>query len=201
MVNFRHNSLINAVYQLGNIVETSNDVAIQIAQLNLQVTSLFANVEKMDGKLDQLVSLDRTIAEMNVRHEASTTERTAMWQKVDLLNQWKELHIRDDIYEHSALGKILESNNKELIAACTLIEGKVDGWINKGKGALWVASLSLGFIQVCVLGAMAWTFNHVSILESKITVIETRLNSSQFAEFKTFQEVKEEQRFKNLEVK
>jgi hypothetical protein len=154
----------------------NNDVAIQISQLTQHVTSIDSRMEKMEGKLDQLVLLDRTLAELNVRHEAANAEKSAMWQRVDLLTHWKENHVRDDANEHSEIVKTLDANSKALLAACAAVEAKVDGWINKGKGVVWTASLFLGLAQAFVIGSIAWTFSHVNTLEDKVIAIEYQIH-------------------------
>jgi hypothetical protein len=153
-----------------------NDVAIQISQLTHHVTSIDARMEKMEGKLDQLVLLDRTMAEINVRHETANAEKAAMWQRVDGLTAWKDNHVQNDNQEHSEIVKTLEANSKALLAACAAVESKVDGWINKGKGVIWTASLFLGLAQAFVIGAIVWTFGHVNTLEDKVIAIEYQIS-------------------------
>lgn len=150
------------------------EVALSIAELKLQVSSIDSRMEKIEDKLDQLVALDRTIAELNIHHENDTVEKQSMWNRLDSISIWKESHERDEADQRAKIIAALEANNKAFSTTCSTIENKVDSWVNRGRGAMWTASLFLGLIQVIAFASIAWTFNHISSLEEHVLKIEAR---------------------------
>lgn len=150
-------------------------VAVHIAELKGQVGSIDARMENMEKKLDQLVLLDRTIAELNVHRENDKSNKEAIWNRIDNTFAWREAHEHDEAVRHASLVMVLDENSKSFVKACTSVESKVDEWVNRGKGALYTASLLLGFIQICVLASIGWTFTHISALEINVIALETRV--------------------------
>jgi len=121
-------------------------VLIEIAQLREQVSSIAGNLDDVKSSMKEVLVLDRTIAELGVRHEQQARELATQWTRIDAL-----------------------------ASASAGTERKVDEWVNRGRGA-WFVTMFLGaFAQSLVLGAMAWTFNHVRAAEDASLLLGHRV--------------------------
>jgi len=121
-------------------------VLIEIAQLREQVSSIAGNLDDVKSSMKEVLVLDRTIAELGVRHEQQARELATQWTRIDAL-----------------------------ASAGAGTERKVDEWVNRGRGA-WFVTMFLGaFAQSLVLGAVAWTFNHVRAAEDASLLLGHRV--------------------------
>jgi hypothetical protein len=149
------------------------DNSVHIAQLVQKASNMEARFDKLEEKLDKFSVLDKAITELIIHRENGEKENQMLWQKIDNLNAWREIHERERAEERMKVLAAMEENCKTFSAACSAIETKVDGWVNRGKGALWVASIFVGFLQAALFSAVAWTFNGISDLNDRVIKLET----------------------------
>lgn len=149
-------------------------VALSISELKLQIGAIDNRMEKIESKLDQIVLLDKTIAELSVHHENDSSEMQTMWSRIDSISLWKETHEREGSDQRAKVIAALEENAKTFRSSCVAIEGKVDSWINRGRGAIWTSALFLGLIQTIAFASIGWAFNHINTLEEHVLRIEAK---------------------------
>lgn len=152
----------------------AEDNSIHIAQLVQKVSNMETRFDKIEAKLDQLTMFDKAITELSIHRENGEKENQMVWNKLDNLNTWREVHEKERAEERMKVLAAMEENCKTFSAACSAIEIKVDSWVNKGKGALWAASIFLGLIQVVMFAAIAWTFNGINDLNDRMIKLETQ---------------------------
>lgn len=146
----------------------------QMATLTEQISGLKSRFEVVEKKIDSLVNLGTTIAELNTHREHETRERQVMWERLHEISNWKPEQERKGSEDQHRLASIIESNSKAFAESCHTIEQKVDSWINKFKGAFWV----LGLLWVLFQSVGAWYFLSTTAqlgdLHSRMTKVETQ---------------------------
>lgn len=122
------------------------DVMVQLAELRLQMSSMAASVDEIKSSVKEVITLDRTIAELSIHYQQQAKEIQTQWGKTD-------------------------DNQREI----EKVERKADEWINKGRGA-WSTAVLLGSIaQIAILAMIAWTFNHVRSAEDDVLLMKAKL--------------------------
>lgn len=119
---------------------------VQLAELRQQMAYMSNSVDEIKSAVKEVLSLDRTIAELSVHHQQTAREIQTQWKKID--DQHK---------------------------ATEAVDKKADEWVNKARGAWWTAMLFGGLIQAGVLGMIAWTFTHVRDAEDAILLLNQRV--------------------------
>ena len=123
------------------------EVKVQLAELNALVHSLAKSMEEIKTSVKEVVTLDRTIAELSTEHRHAVKEIHTQWVKID-------------------------DNQKDIEA----VNRKTDEWINKGRGA-WFTAMILGSLaQAAILGMIAWTFSHMRSAEDSILLMKEQLS-------------------------
>lgn len=124
----------------------TEDLAVQLAKLQEQVASMAASVEDVRTSVREVLTLDRTIAELNILHQQQSREVATMWAKI-------------------------EAAKKDI----DLVDRKADSWINKGRGA-WFAAVLLGSIaQIAVLAMISWVFTHINTNEDQVQLLQYKV--------------------------
>jgi hypothetical protein len=133
-------------------MDQQQQVLTELAVLKAQLSGVVSSIDEVKTSVGQVLVLDRTLAELSVRHEQ---------QQRELATQWKRI---DDVE------KFQESTN-----------AKADEWINRGRGA-WYVAVALGsFVQVLVLAISAWVFSHVRAAEDSLLLINHRVTQLEAA--------------------
>jgi predicted RNase H-like nuclease (RuvC/YqgF family) len=126
--------------------QEEKEMLIQLAELRQQMTSMSTAVDEIKASVKEVITLDRTIAELSIHYQQQSKELQAQWNKID-------------------------ANHKDIEA----VERKADEWINKGRGA-WFTLMILGTLaQAAVLGCVAYTFNHLRAAEDAILILNQRV--------------------------
>lgn len=124
----------------------TEDLAVQLAKLQEQVASMAASVEDVRTSVREVLSLDRTIAELSVRHRQHASEIAQQWTRIDTLK-----------------GSVDATDKKS------------DEWINKARGA-WFTAVILGSIaQIAVIAMIGWVFTHVNLAEDQLYLLQYRV--------------------------
>ena len=124
----------------------TEDLAVQLAKLQEQVASMAASVEDVRTSVREVLSLDRTIAELSVMHRQQANEIAQQWTRIDTLK-----------------------------SALEVTDKKSDAWINKARGA-WFTAVILGSIaQIAVLTMIGWVFTHINLAEDTVHLLQYRV--------------------------
>lgn len=148
--------------------------SVQLATLTEQISGLKSRFEVVEKKIDSLVNLGTTIAELNAHREHEARERQVMWDRLHEIANWKPEQERKGSEDQHRLVTTIESNSKIFAESCHTIEKKVDSWINKFKGAFWV----LGILWLLFQSLGAWYFisttSQLGDLHSRMNKVETQ---------------------------
>ncbi len=126
--------------------DQQQQVFTTLAVLREQLQTVMERMEELKAGVSEMLTLDRTIAELSVRHEQQTRELSTQWARIDGLAKEQDVTTRT-----------------------------VDAWVNRGRGA-WVMAVSLGTMaQALVLASVAWTFNHVRAAEDAVLLLNQRV--------------------------
>lgn len=126
--------------------QEEKEILVQLAELRQAVSNINSSVDEVKASVKEVITLDRTIAELTIYHQQTAKEIQTQWGKIDA--------------QHLAI----EDVNK-----------KADEWINKGRGA-WATLMILGSLaQAAVLGAVAYTFTHLRTAEEAVLLMNQRI--------------------------
>lgn len=151
------------------------NVLVQLAIVTEQLSTLKVRFESVERKIDNLVSLGSSIAELEAHREDDMRERELLWTKIKEVGGWQPTH-ETKVNDHQrSIALALDHNSKSFSEACNTIEKKVDGWINKFKGAFWVIGLLFTLFQ----GLGAWYFvsttGSIVNLQERMNKVEVQL--------------------------
>lgn len=126
--------------------QEEKEILVQLAELRQQMTAINNSVDEVKASVKEVITLDRTIAELSIHHQQQAKEIQTQWGKIDT--------------QHKAIEDV---------------EKKADEWINKGRGA-WFTLMILGSLaQAAVLGAVAYTFTHLRTAEDAVLLLNQRV--------------------------
>jgi t-SNARE complex subunit (syntaxin) len=122
------------------------EVLIQLAEMRQEMNSMGAALQEIKNTVKEVVTLDRTIAELSIYHQQQAKEIQTQWAKID--TQQKDIE---------------------------KVERKSDEWINRARGA-WSTGVILGSTaQIIVLAMVGWTFNHIRDAEDEIIRLKSQV--------------------------
>lgn len=122
------------------------EMLVQLAELRQQMASMSKSVDEIKSAVKEVLSLDRTIAELSVHHQQTDREIQTQWKKID------------------------DQHN-----ATEAVDKKADEYINKARGA-WSTLLILGSLaQAALLGSIAYTFTHLRTAEDALLLLNQRV--------------------------
>ncbi len=124
----------------------TEDLAVQLAKLQEQVASMAASVEDVRTSVREVLSLDRTIAELSVMHRQHTTEIAQQWTRINGLKTFVDV-----------------------------TDKKTDEWINKARGAWFTAVILGGLAQIAIITMIGWVFTHVNLAEDQLHLLQYRV--------------------------
>lgn len=124
----------------------TEDLAVQLAKLQEQVASMAASVEDVRTSVREVLSLDRTIAELSVMHRQQTNEIAQQWARIDTLK-----------------GSVDATDKKS------------DEWINKARGAWFTAAILGGLAQIAIMAMIGWVFMHINLAEDQLHLLQYRV--------------------------
>lgn len=120
--------------------------AVKLARMQQQMASVVETVARIERKVDEVVTLDRTIVKLQSDAKHAASEMATQWGRIDSLQR----EVGD-------------------------VDSKADKWINTARGAWWMLIVLGGAIQVAVAGSVAWVFSNVQDLREHRAVFENRL--------------------------
>jgi DNA anti-recombination protein RmuC len=152
---------------------------LRAAVLDTQITS--GKIQSLEQTISQFIARSEVIADKNEKSMVRLHER------IDSLNSkvGEEISsMRDEIRnQHQDHRETVNSQIQTSVIALTAQVGALDkrlsdvkseteGWINRGKGAWWSASLVWGVFGTAILGSVAWLFGEVRTMHEAIIVLK-----------------------------
>lgn len=137
---------------------------VDMAQLKEQMRAVAGDVSDIKSALKELVQLDKTLAELSIHNQNTQKTITMLWEKHDAIKTWQTQHELD-----------MSRNKVEAEKDLDKVADKVEEWINKGKGALWVAGIFIGVIQISIVASIGWVFTHLSAAEQMNVVQQLKI--------------------------
>lgn len=126
--------------------QEEKEMLIQLAELRQQMLAVSNSVDEIKSAVKEVLSLDRTIAELSVRYQQQAHEIQTQWGRID-------------------------ENHKSV----EMVDKKADEFINKARGA-WATLLILGSLaQAALLGSIAYTFTHLRSVEDAVLLMNQRV--------------------------
>lgn len=150
------------------------DASVQLATVTEQISSLKTRFESIEKKIDNLLMLGSSIAELEAHRENDIRERETIWEKIREVNSWRPEHERSQHDVTRGLSTAIEANSKSFLDACNTIEKKVDGWINKVKGGLVVIGLLVTIIQSLGAWYLVSTTKNIEDLQVRMGRVEIK---------------------------
>ena len=137
---------------------------VDMAQLKEQMRAVAGDVADIKSALKELVQLDKTLAELSIHNQNTQKTITMLWEKHDAIKVWQQQHDLE-----------LSREKVEFEKELNKVDDKVEEWVNKGKGALWVAGIFIGVIQVSIVASIGWVFTHLSAAEQMNVVQQLKI--------------------------
>lgn len=126
--------------------QEEKEILVQLAELRQQMTNVNTSVDEIKTSVKEVLSLDRSIAELAVHQRQQAKDIHFQWERIDA--------------NRIAIEKV-DRNAEE--------------WINKGRGA-WSTMLILGSLaQAAILGFIGYTFTHLRTAEDTLLIVNQRL--------------------------
>ncbi len=126
--------------------QEEKEMLVQLAELRQQMTAVSSAVDEIKASVKEVITLDRTIAELSIYYQQQAREIQTQWGKIDA--------------NHVAI---------------EAVDKKADEYINKARGA-WATLLILGSLaQAALLGSIAYTFTHIRTAEDALLLLNQRV--------------------------
>lgn len=129
------------------------EFAIELTQLREQIKSVATDISDIKTAISQIVTLDKTLAELTIHNQTAQKNMDALLVKYD-----------------------------ELKTRTTTMDHDVKSFVNKFRGGVLVLGLMGGAVQAVVFGVTMWVFSHVSdndivnrLQQQRIEQLEKRL--------------------------
>ena len=129
------------------------EFAIELTQLREQIKSVATDIGDIKTAISQIVTLDKTLAELTIHNQTAQKNMDALVVKYD-----------------------------ELKSKTTTMDHEVKSFVNQFRGGARVMVLMGGAVQAAVFGVTMWVFSHVSdndivnrLQQQRIEQLEKRL--------------------------
>ena len=131
------------------------EFAIELTQLREQIKSVATDIGDIKTAISQIVTLDKTLAELTIHNQMAQKNMDALWVKYD-----------------------------ELKTKTSTMDNEVKSFVNRFRGGALVLGIMGGAVQAAVFGVTMWVFSHVNdgdivnrLQQQRIEQLEKRLES------------------------
>ena len=138
-----------------------------------RIEAVEKRLDRMESKLDQVVSLEIALREMANISTTFRKEIDKVWDKVDDNNAWRQAHVAAEASEHAAIVRGVQDTADQFKEVTDKVETKVDEWINKAKGIGLILVWSGGLIQALFVGMLTWQFNTLQDVSMHLIKLDT----------------------------
>lgn len=129
------------------------EFAIELSQLREQIKFVASDIGDIKTAISQIVTLDKTLAELTIHNQTAQKNMDALWTKYD-----------------------------ELRTKTTTMDHEVKSFVNRFRGGALVIGVMSGAVQAAVVGVTMWVFSHVTdgdiankLQQQRIEQLEKRL--------------------------
>ena len=136
------------------------DVAVAIASLQEQMNGVMGTLEEIKESMAQLISIDRTVAELLIHKDSAKRDIEMLWVRHD------EAKARDD--------KLKERIDE--------VDRGHEKFVNTFNGGMRVFLAIAGILQASIIGSVIWAFTHIGdgdtlnrVQEQRIQVLEQQV--------------------------
>ncbi len=152
---------------------------LRAAVLDTQITS--GKISSLEQTISQFIARSEVIADKNEKsmvrlHERIDSLNTRVGDEIssmreEIRNQHQD-H-RETVNQQIQTSVIaLTSQVSNLDKRLDSVKSETEGWINRGKGAWWSASIFWGLFGTGVLGTVAWLFGEVKTMHEAIIILK-----------------------------
>ena len=131
------------------------EFAIELSQLREQIKFVASDIGDIKTAISQIVTLDKTLAELTIHNQTAQKNMDALWVKYD-----------------------------ELKSDTTTMDHEIKSFVNRFRGGAWALAIMGGAVQTVVFGVTMWVFSHVSdsdivnrLQQQRIEQLEKRLEA------------------------
>ena len=131
------------------------EFAIELSQLREQIKFVASDIGDIKTAISQIVTLDKTLAELTIHNQTAQKNMDALWTKYD-----------------------------ELKTKTTTMDNEVKSFVNRLRGGALVIGVMGGAVQAAVFGVTMWVFSHVTdgdivnkLQQQRIEQLEKRLEA------------------------
>jgi hypothetical protein len=154
--------------------DTQNDraamlIAAAMSTINEQLKNLVEGSQRTERTLVKLDDIGSRVVELKVIAE---NNKSTFGRLFDRLEKVEAAIEREDVKDASMQTAIAL---KADTSAVTMVNSKVDGWINQFKGAAVVTSLVMAVVQAVLLGGVGYVITHLQTGETQIALVMQRL--------------------------
>lgn len=129
------------------------EFAIELTQLREQIKSVATDIGDIKTAISQIVTLDKTLAELTIHNQTAQKNMDTLWTKYD-----------------------------ELRTKTTTMDHEVKSFVNRFRGGALAIGVMGGAVQAAVFGVTMWVFSHVTdndivnrLQQQRIEQLEKRL--------------------------
>lgn len=139
------------------------------AQLQV-ITERHSNTERRladseERAAEALKSLEQQVLRVHQRlDEMQNTMREEVSSVREEVRQFTEGHRAETLRQITSAVEPVAKRTDEAAKAASDVRKDFDGWVNRGKGAWFVASICAGIFQACIVGALLWAMGEVKTL-------------------------------------
>lgn len=132
------------------------EFAVELSRLREQIKFVASDIGDIKIAISQIVTLDKTLAELTIHNQTAQKNMDALWTKYD-----------------------------ELRTKTTTMDHEVKSFVNRFRGGAWALALMGGVVQAAVFGVTMWVFSHVTdndvvnqLQQHRIERLEKRLEAA-----------------------
>jgi hypothetical protein len=143
--------------------------ASAMSAINEQLKNLVEGSQRTERTLVKLDDISRTVIELKVIAE---NNKSTFGRLFDRLEKVEAAIEREDVKDAAMQTSIALKADTSTV---TVVDSKVDGWINQFKGAAMVASVVMAVVQATLLGGVGYVITHLQSGETQVALIMQRL--------------------------
>lgn len=145
--------------------------------LTPRIEGMEKRLDRMETKLDQIVSIETAIREMSIISTTFRNELNKVWERVDDHTSWRTSHVAAEVSEHESIMKNVREAADNFRTTTDEIKTNVNEYINQAKGRDKVILWAVGIAQIVLISVTAYQFHSNEDQERRITIIEQEIKA------------------------
>ena len=147
--------------------------------LNPRLEAVERRLDRMEAKLDQIVSIETAIREMSIISTTFRKEIDKVWDKVDDTTAWRQSHIAAEAAEHAAIIHTVHEAATEFRETTDGIRTDVNAWINQNKGRDRILVWTISLVQSLLIASLGWQFLQIEKVSHTQVELATKIEQLQ----------------------